>query len=746
MNAILYGNLSVEIVSDLGTRLERVTLRQAATDLLRSRRPEQVPRSLMLGREREAAAAFDGIWAGGPVGFHAACGYGKTTLLQNVAAAASERGLAPSCIYLRADGDRIGDLLQHLVARLYVSDQPVKLTPQECAWLLGQVAAIIAVDDLNASPGQVGYLIGILPACGLVIGSTHPVLGPRGSSHNLAGLPEETALTLVASDLGRPLAAEELAAARRLVAAVDGQPLHLRQCAALVGEGRHSFRSLARHAAHDVEVLDRLSISALAQFERRALAVLALAAGALLPITVVETVGQIAYAVEWLESLHRRGLAEHRDDRFGLPVCKAGSYRQLLFKDLHLAASARELSSWLTAADPTAAESRSAAEAALAMIEFAAERRDWASVLRLARAAERVLFIAGRWEAWHHTLSRGLEAAGASADKAAEAFFCHQQGTLAFCQDQLHDARRLLQHALTLRDQIGDAAGADLTRRNLQLLEPPAPPRPPRPRALRRVALAVGSVLGALALAVGTVAIAGVLRNGQPTGRPTMSTTHAMGPGSQSGQPSNSNQNQSNSPGSGQGKGTGSLQFTPATLPAATVGIADSQQITAAGGKPPYSIAVAAGALPPGLSLSASGAISGTPTTAGSYQFTITAVDSSAGPNKGSNAYTLQVAPVTITITLSPTTLPDGIPCTSYDQTITASGGTAPYSFSVSSGSLSPGLSLSAAGVISGSPEIAANGKSYPFTVQATDSSATSISGSQAYTLNVMKGTGSCIL
>jgi len=64
----------------------------------------------------------------------------------------------------------------------------------------------------------------------------------------------------------------------------------------------------------------------------------------------------------------------------------------------------------------------------------------------------------------------------------------------------------------------------------------------------------------------------------------------------------------------------------------------------------------------------------------------------------------------------------------------------------LSSGSLPPGLSLSAAGVISGSPEIAAKGKSYPLTVQATDSSATSISASQAYTLNVMKGTGSCIL
>jgi len=68
--------------------LLQVTLRQAATDLLRPRRPEALLKPLMLGREREAAAAFDGIWAGGPVGFHAACGYGKQTLLANVAATA----------------------------------------------------------------------------------------------------------------------------------------------------------------------------------------------------------------------------------------------------------------------------------------------------------------------------------------------------------------------------------------------------------------------------------------------------------------------------------------------------------------------------------------------------------------------------------------------------------------------------------------------------------------------------------
>jgi hypothetical protein len=546
VTAILYGNLRAEIVSNAGARIQRVGLRQAAGDLLAPRRSEALRKPLMVGRDREVADAFAAIRAGRPAGFYSACGFGKTTLLRNIAAAAAERGLAPSCIYLRAGRDRVGDLLQDLVAKLYVCNQPVKLTPQECTRLLGQVSAVVAVDDLRASSDQVGYLLEILSGCSLVIGSAQPVLGRRGNSRQLGGLSEESALALVAADLGRPFNAEELAAARRLVAAVDGQPLHLRQCAALAREGRHSLRSLARQAVHDPEILDRISINALAQTERRALAVLAFAAGTLLPAAVVDAIGQIAYVGEWLESLHRRGLAEQCDDRFGLPVCKAESYRQILLKDLGLAASARGLSSWLTAADPTAAESQSAAEAALAMMGFAAERGEWTTVVRLARAAERVLFLAGRWEAWHHALGQGVEAARASGDRAAEAFFAHQQGTLAFCQDQLQDAYRLLQQALTLREQIGDADGASITRHNLQLLELPDPSAPPRSRVPRRVLHAVGGVLGTFALVVSTVAITGVLRSGapaegQPIGSTSSAATHATGSASSSGQPSSSN-------------------------------------------------------------------------------------------------------------------------------------------------------------------------------------------------------------
>jgi hypothetical protein len=323
MTGILYGNLRAEIVGDAGARIQRVRSRPAAAAMLTPHPPDAPRKPLIRGRDRELADAFATIAAGRPAGFYAACGYGKTTLLRYVVAVAAERGLAPRCIYLRAHGDRVGDLLQDLATRLYAFDRPVKLTQQECGQLLGPVSAVVALDDLRVSADQLDYLLEVLSGCSLVIGSAQPVLGRRGSSRQLDGLPDESALALVADNLGRPLTAGEVAAARSLVAAVDGQPLHLRQCAALMREGRHSLESLARRAAGDPEILDRLSIDALAQPQRRALAALALAAGTLLPADVVDAIGQISYLAQWLQSLHGRGLAEDREDRFGLPACKA---------------------------------------------------------------------------------------------------------------------------------------------------------------------------------------------------------------------------------------------------------------------------------------------------------------------------------------------------------------------------------------------------------------------------------------
>lgn len=92
-----------------------------------------------------------------------------------------------------------------------------------------------------------------------------------------------------------------------------------------------------------------------------------------------------------------------------------------------------------------------------------------------------------------------------------------------------------------------------------------------------------------------------------------------------------------------------------------------------------------------------------------------------------------------ITLTLSPTTLPNGTVGTAYSQTVTASGGTSPYIFSTTSGTLPTGLALSSGGALSGTSTTAATSN---FTITAADSA--SHAGSQAYSMTVASGTGAC--
>jgi outer membrane autotransporter protein len=179
------------------------------------------------------------------------------------------------------------------------------------------------------------------------------------------------------------------------------------------------------------------------------------------------------------------------------------------------------------------------------------------------------------------------------------------------------------------------------------------------------------------------------------------------------------------------------IAVAPTTLPSATAGTSYSQTVTASGGTSPYTFAITAGALPAGLTLSSAGVLSGTPTAGGSFNFTVTATDATLGlgaPFTGSRAYTLTVNAATVAV--APVSLPNGTAGVAYSQGITASGGTAPYAFAVTAGSLPTGLTLSNAGVLSGTPT--ANG-TFNFTITATDSStgAGPYTGSRAYSLSL---------
>ncbi|MFO1406393.1 MAG: putative Ig domain-containing protein [Steroidobacteraceae bacterium] len=171
------------------------------------------------------------------------------------------------------------------------------------------------------------------------------------------------------------------------------------------------------------------------------------------------------------------------------------------------------------------------------------------------------------------------------------------------------------------------------------------------------------------------------------------------------------------------------ISVAPGSLPSGNQNLAYSQSITASGGNAPYGYAVTSGSLPAGMTLSSSGLLSGTPSASGSFSFTVTATD--ALTYTGSQAYVLDVIPAP-TISVAPGSLPSGNQNLAYSQSITASGGNAPYGYAVTSGSLPAGVTLSSSGLLSGTPSVSG---SFSFTVTATD--ALTYTGSQAYTLAV---------
>jgi hypothetical protein len=88
------------------------------------------------------------------------------------------------------------------------------------------------------------------------------------------------------------------------------------------------------------------------------------------------------------------------------------------------------------------------------------------------------------------------------------------------------------------------------------------------------------------------------------------------------------------------------LSVTTTTLPNGAQGAAYSTTVQATGGQAPYAWSLISGALPPGLSLSAtSGTISGTPTTAGTFNFTLRATDSGAPQQQATQALSIQILP-----------------------------------------------------------------------------------------------------
>ena len=178
-----------------------------------------------------------------------------------------------------------------------------------------------------------------------------------------------------------------------------------------------------------------------------------------------------------------------------------------------------------------------------------------------------------------------------------------------------------------------------------------------------------------------------------------------------------------------------SLKVSTLSVPSAIVHSKYSANLSATGGAGAYTWSPypSGEALPPGLQLTSTGTLTGTPTTAGTYPFGVQVRDSAN--HEATKSYSMTVTTPLVVSTLS---VPSAIVRSKYSANLTATGGTGAYTWSPypSGEALPPGLQLTSIGTLTGTPT---TGGTYPFGVQVID--AGNNAATKSYSMAVVSST-----
>lgn len=425
----------------------------------------------LVDRRAELAAAVSALDAGVPLEISGPPGVGKTALLRHLAHH-PRAALVDGTVFIAARHQSSLDLLQRIFDAFYATDTPCRPTPSDVRRGMQDRHALILLDDVGLSPYELEELFEAAPRCAFVATTRERTLWGEARAIALTGFPSEDAIAFLERELERTLGPDERAAAVRLGAGLGGHPLRLRQAAELI-RARGSGDSWIGQLVPDHLTPDSLIVELLTGTDEKARRVLmALAPLASVPIQM-QHVAELAGLTDVepaLIALARRGLIARHQSRYRLVDGVSDRLRRTEDLKPSINRAVTYFTAWADRQRRNQDSLLDTADALIRVQQYAIDEHRWGEALRLGRQLEPPLVLAGRWGAWETVLDRCLTAAKAIGDRSVEAWVLHQRGTRSVYLADADAARRALDQAARLRDDLGETAAAAVSRRNLSFI------------------------------------------------------------------------------------------------------------------------------------------------------------------------------------------------------------------------------------------------------------------------------------
>lgn len=451
--------------------------------------------ALMLNRSTELETLRQSLIARGVVDLHGRDGAGKSTLAATLVHRLDLNHFPDGTIFVTGP-IRFPDLLQALFDSFYESDIPVKIALANTQTYLQNLRALVILDDLGLGPKQIDPVLDALhEAAILIVGPERTALG-RGRALPLSGLPRQDAALLFEKGLGRTAVPDDADTIDRICGLLNDMPLSISCVASMASESKQSLSSLLADLQErkpwsgpggdpsvgptleqivlTLDSIDRQLLTLVAAFAAPSVSKAALRSLAGLSVADFQKHTEHLVKLGLLRSVPSvRGVFTPRSQaksasRLSLSSAYYRTVRTWLVDDAERRQVVNYYSTWLSRGEHLPGEEL---RGLLGAIEDCAHN-GWLDHLKpLVQAADCSLAKLRWWAEWQHILDLTRRVAQEGGDRALEAWAMHQLGTLLGSLSVFDRALRLLGSAVSIRQTLGDEAGAELSAHNRNLLE-----------------------------------------------------------------------------------------------------------------------------------------------------------------------------------------------------------------------------------------------------------------------------------